>query len=181
MVGLRFLAPSIGVRIPAGQHLRKKFLTTEKHQNMQYIATIEIPKGSDRRIHMSYDKSGFIDLGPIKEHIPVNEGVMPVHYGYIEGTVNKEEGDEVDVIVFSKNPYNTGDKVEIEILGSFVRKDGDHKIIAHDGSEANSAFDDLSEMDRKLIMDYMGHKSPIISVDTRERALEYVKNSEVKV
>lgn len=129
MVGLRFLAPSIGVRIPAGQHLRKKFLTTEKHQNMQYIATIEIPKGSDRRIHMSYDKSGFIDLGPIKEHIPVNEGVMPVHYGYIEGTVNKEEGDEVDVIVFSKNPYNTGDKVEIEILGSFVRKDGDHKMM----------------------------------------------------
>ena len=147
---------------------------------MQYIAIIEIPKGSDRRIHMSYDKSGFIDLGLIKEHVPVNEGVMPVHYGYIEGTVNKEEGDEVDVIVFSNKPYNTGDKIEIEILGSLVRKDGDHKIIAHDTSESESVFKDLSEMDRKLIMDYMGYKSPIVSVDTREQALEYIKNSEIK-
>jgi len=72
---------------------------------MQHIATIEIPKGSDRRIHMSYDKSGFVDLGPIKDQIPVNEGVTPVCYGYIDGTLNKKEGDEVDVIVFSnKSP-----------------------------------------------------------------------------
>ena len=144
---------------------------------MQYIATIEIPKGSDRRIHMSYDKSGFIDLGPIKEHVPVNEGIMPVHYGYIEGTVNREEGDEVDVIVFSKKPYNTGDRVEIDILGSLVRKDGDNKVIAHDASESDSVFEVLSEVDRKLIMDYMGYKSPIISVETREQAVEYIKNS----
>ena len=144
---------------------------------MQYIATIEIPKGSDRRIHMSYDKSGFIDLGPIKEHVPVNEGIMPVHYGYIEGTVNREEGDEVDVIVFSKKPYNTGDKVEIDILGSLVRKDGDNKVIAYDASESDSVFEVLSDIDRKLIMDYMGYKSPIISVETREQAVEYIKNS----
>jgi len=144
---------------------------------MQYIATIEIPKGSDRRIHISYDKNGFVDLGPIKEHISVNEGVMPVDYGYIEGTLNKEEGDEVDVIIFSKRTYNTGDKVEIEILGSLVRKDGDHKIIARDDSESVSVFKDLSVIDRKLIMEYIGYKSPIISVDTKEQALEYVKNS----
>lgn len=30
--------------------------------HMKYSAVIEIPKGSDRRIHMSYDNSGFIDL-----------------------------------------------------------------------------------------------------------------------
>jgi inorganic pyrophosphatase len=147
---------------------------------MQYIATIEIPKGSDRRIHLAYDKSGFIDLGPIKEHVPVNEGVMPVHYGYIEGTVNKEEGDEVDVILFSKKPYNTGDKVEIEILGMLTREDGDHKVIARDDSESDSVFQELTESERKLIMDYMGYKSPIASVDSRELALEYVKKSLVK-
>ncbi len=144
---------------------------------MAYIATIEIPKGSDRRIHMSYDKSGFIDLGPIKVQIPVNEGIMPVHYGYIDGTVNKEEGDEVDVIIFSKNVYNTGDRVEIEILGLLTRGDGDNKVIARDNSEDDAVFQELSEIDRKIIMDYFGYKSPIVSVDLKERGLEYVRNS----
>jgi inorganic pyrophosphatase len=144
---------------------------------MTYIATIEIPKGSDRRIHLSYDKSGFIDLGPIKEQIPVNEGIMPVHYGYIENTLNVGEGDEVDVLVFSQKTYKTGDKVKVEILGMFVREDGDHKIVARDDSEENSVFEKLSETNRKLIMDYFGYKSPITLVESRERAILYLKNS----
>jgi inorganic pyrophosphatase len=147
---------------------------------MSYIATIEIPKDSDRRIHLAYDKSGFIDLGSIKEYVPVNEGIMPVHYGYIDGTVNKEEGDEVDVIVFSKKSYNTGDKVEIEILGMLTREDGDHKVIARDNSETDAVFEEQSESEQKLIMDYMGYKSPIVSVDTKEQTLEYIKSSITK-
>lgn len=148
---------------------------------MQYTATIEIPKGSDRRIHMSYDKSGFIDLGPIIDQIPVNHGVMPVHYGYMNGTMNKEEGDEVDVVIFSKMPYKTGDTVHIEILGALIREDGDHKIIARDTTEDDTVFEKLPEAERTLIMDYIGYKSPIISVDTKEQALLYIKNSEVEV
>lgn len=148
---------------------------------MKYTAIIEIPKGSDRRIHMSYDKSGFIDLGPIKEHIPVNEGIMPVHYGYIEGTINKKEGDEIDVIVFSKRTYKTGDKVEIEILGSLIRDDGDNKIVTRDESETDSIFKDLSATDHKLIMDYIGYKSPIIQIGQKEEALEYLKNSRTNI
>jgi inorganic pyrophosphatase len=148
---------------------------------MQHIAIIEIPKGSDRRIHMSYDKTGFIDLGPIQEHVPVNNGVMPVHYGYIEGTLNKEEGDEIDVIVFSKHSYATGDKIEIEILGTLVREDGDHKIIARDNSETDSVFQDLSETDRKLILDFIGYKSKIVSIDTKDQAIAYINNSRTKI
>ncbi len=138
---------------------------------MPYIATIEIPKGTDRRIHLSYDKRGFVDLGPIKEQIPINEGIIPVHYGYIDNTLNVGEGDEVDVLVFSQKTYKTGDKVEVEILGMFVREDGDHKIIARDDSEENSVFEKLSETDRKLIMDYFGYKSPISLVDSRDQAI----------
>ena len=144
---------------------------------MPYIATIEIPKGTDRRIHLSYDKSGFVDLGPIKEQIPINEGIMPVHYGYIDNTLNVSEDDEVDVLVFSQKTYNTGDRVEVEILGMFVREDGDHKIIARDDSEVNSVFEKLSEIDRKLIMDYFGYKSPITFVDSKDNAILYLKNS----
>jgi len=144
---------------------------------MQYIVTIEIPKGTDRRIHMSYDKSGFIDLGPIKDHIPVNDGTMPVHYGYINDTVNKEEGDEVDAIIFSKNSYVTGDKFEVKIIGMLTREDGDHKVIVCDDSENDFVFEELVESEQKLILDYIGYKSPIVSVDTKEKALKYLRNS----
>jgi inorganic pyrophosphatase len=147
---------------------------------MKYIAIIEMPRGTNRRIHLAYDKSGFVDLGPIVDQVPVNEGVMPVHYGYIEGTKNETEGDEVDVIVFSKNSYKTGDRVEVEILGSLVRKDGDHKIIAHDSSESNLVFKNLSEAEQKIIVDFMGYKSPIISIDSKEQAEEYVQLNKTK-
>lgn len=142
--------------------------------DMKYKAIIEIPKGCDRRIHMSYDKSGFIDLGPIKEQIPVNEGVMPIHYGYIENAINKEEGDEVDVVIFSSQPHNTGDILDVEIIGMLTRKDGDHKLIASGEAGEIKDFEDILPEERNLILRYFGYKSEIVSVDTKERALEYL-------
>lgn len=143
---------------------------------MPYIATIEIPKGSDRRIHLSYDKSGFIDLGPTKEQVPINDGIMPVHYGFIDGTLNKKEGDEVDVIVFSEKSYNTGDKVEIEILGLLRREDGDDKVIARDSTVPDSVFENLPESDKKLILDFIGYKSPIVEIAGKQQALELIES-----
>ncbi|MBI2121042.1 MAG: inorganic diphosphatase [Parcubacteria group bacterium] len=141
---------------------------------MKYKAVIEIPKGCDRRIHMSYDKSGFIDLGPIKDQIPINNGMMPVHYGYIENIINKEEGDEVDVIIFSLQPHNTGDILDVDIIGMLTRKDGDHKLIAIDGSRDIKDFEGILPEERDLILKYFGYKSEILSVDTKEKALEYL-------
>lgn len=123
---------------------------------------------------MSYDKSGFIDLGPIKDQIPVNDGVMPAHYGYIENAINKEEGDEVDVIIFSSQPCNTGDTLDVEIIGMLTRKDGDHKLIATDESSGVKDFEDILPEERNLILRYFGYKSEIISIDTKEKALEYL-------
>jgi inorganic pyrophosphatase len=143
---------------------------------MKYKAVIEIPKGCDRRIHMAYDKRGFIDLGPIKDQISVNGGVMPVHYGYLEGVINKVEKDEVDVIVFSSKIYNTGDAFDVEIIGMLTRKDGDHKLIALDGSIEIKDFQDILPEERDLILKYFGYKSKIISVDTKEKALEYLQS-----
>ncbi|MBI3631355.1 MAG: inorganic diphosphatase [Candidatus Staskawiczbacteria bacterium] len=126
---------------------------------------------------MAYNKSGFIDLGPIKDRIPVNDGVMPVDYGFIEGTFNKDDGDEVDVIVFSEKSYKTGDKIEINIVGMLTRADGDNKIIAHDNSLENFVFDQLPELEKQVILDYMGYIAQITSIDNGESALAYVKNS----
>ena len=91
---------------------------------MKYKAVIEIPKGCDRRIHLSYDGTNFIDLGLIKEKIPINNGVMPIHYGYIENTVNEIEKDNVDVIIFSNKSYNSKDKTDIENVVDYGFKIG---------------------------------------------------------
>ena len=147
---------------------------------MHYTATIEIPRGSNRRTHMAYGKSGFVDLGAIKDRIPVNDGVMPVHYGYLNGTFNKDDGGEVDVMVFTKNSYKTGDKVEVTVVGMLTRADGDHKVITHDNSLENFTFDGLAEPERKLILDYMGYMAKITSIDGAQSAFEYIENSLVK-
>jgi inorganic pyrophosphatase len=143
---------------------------------MQYISVVEMPKGTDRRIHMSYDKTGFVDLGPIKDHIPVNEGVMPVHYGFIEETLNKDDGDEVDVLIFSNSEIKTGDKVNVQILGMLKREDGDNKVIARDETVDDLVFENLNVDERKTILDYMGYKSPIISIETKDKAIEYINS-----
>ncbi len=143
---------------------------------MKYKAVIEIPKGCDRRIHMAYDGSGFIDLGPIKDQISVNDGIMPIHYGYIEKAINKEEGDEVDVIIFSTRSYKTGDTLDVEIIGMLTRKDGDHKLIASDESTEIKDFGDISQEEKDLILKYFGFKSEVISIDPKEKALEYLES-----
>ena len=110
---------------------------------MNYKAIIEIPKNCDRRIHMRYDGSGFEDFGPIKEKIPVNDGAMPVAYGYIVDAINKDEKDNVDVLVFSNKEYKTGDEMDVTIFGLMNRDDGDHKILAVDATIDYKSFDDI--------------------------------------
>ena len=144
---------------------------------MEYKAIIEIPKGCDRRIHLSYDGVNFIDLGPIKDEIPVNDGVMPIHYGYIEGTLNKDENDNVDVIIFSNKEYKSEEKTEIKIIGILNREDGDHKVIGVDDSIDIRNFEEVSSEYKNLILNYFGYKSKIISTEDREIALNYVNDS----
>jgi inorganic pyrophosphatase len=148
---------------------------------MKYLAVIEIPKGSDRRIHKSFDGFNFIDLGPIKEQIPVNDGIMPVHYGYLENTINPIEKDEVDVIVFSNDQYKTGDKTEVKIIGMLTREDGDHKIIASDTSTTPGNFSEIPEQERNLILEYFGYKSKIISIDDDATTFAYLNDCLVHI
>ncbi len=146
------------------------------YENMKYLAVVEIPKGSNRRIHMSYDNTGFIDLGPIKDQIPVNDGVMPVCYGYIDKTINKQEKDNVDAIIFSNKSYDTGDTVLVEIIGMLTRDDGDHKLITVDDSITINNFSEIDSDEMKLIRQYFGYKSKINSIDSKEKAIKYLQN-----
>lgn len=141
---------------------------------MIYKIIIEIPKGSDRRIHMRYDGSGFEDFGPIKNKIPVNNGVMPVAYGYILNVVNKNEKDNVDAIVFSNKVYKTGDDIEAEIIGMIKRDDLDHKVIMVDNTLPYKDFMEVPKDERRLILQYFAYNHKSISLASREEALQYL-------
>lgn len=114
---------------------------------MTYIATIEIPKNSDRRIHKGYEdhiKGQFVDFGPISDKITANAGRMPVAYGFIENTRGGDGvPDEVDVMVFSDKDLQTQDSVEITPFATMVREGGDYKILAHDDTMQINSWDDV--------------------------------------
>lgn len=138
---------------------------------------IEIPKGDDRRRHFKYDKSGFIDLGPIKDVIPINDGIMPAHYGYIPGTLNEKEGDEIDVLVLSQEKFIVGQEIETEPIALIKRADGDDKVVAVDGTVNYGSWKDLSLEERKNIENFFGYNSKIISIEDALCAEKFILNS----
>lgn len=143
---------------------------------MKCVGIVEIPKGCDRRIHKSNETGEFVDYGSIKEVIPVNDGKMPVCYGFLKNVTNKKEGDEVDLLIFSHNDYKTGDEVEVEILGMIEREDEDHKVVGKDMSYDVYNIEDLDRKEWKLILEYFGFKHNIISVKNKEKTIEYIVN-----
>ena len=139
-------------------------------------AIIEMPKGDIRRRHLNYEKTGFIDLGLIKDKIPVNDGVMPIAYGYISETLNVDEGDEIDVLVFSDENLKIGQEIEIDPIALLKRTDGDDKIVAaHKERGEVENWESVPKENRELIISFFGCNSPIEVIESRGAALEYVK------
>ena len=144
---------------------------------MKINAVIEIPKGDNRRRHLNYAQTAIEDFGPIKDVIPVNDGVMPVAYGYLLGTLNKDEKDNVDVIVFSSSEFDVGDKVEVEPFAILRRADNDHKILATDETMGITLWEDVKKEERDLLLEYFGYKHPITAVENKQSAEEYIRTS----
>lgn len=138
---------------------------------------IEIPKGDDRRRHIKPDKSAFIDLGPIRDVIPVNDGVMPVHYGYIPGTLNKKEGDEIDALVLSSEDcFKVGQQVEVKPIALIRRADGDDKVVTVDESmNFLSRWDDIPATERELIEAFFSYHHAFLVIEEAEAAKTYVE------
>ena len=136
-------------------------------------------KGEMKRIHKAFDGSDFIDLGPIKDIIPINNGAIPVDYGYIKNTLNKEEGDEVDVLIFTEQKLKTGDEVEITVIGMLDKEDGDHKIIAVDDKSDIEKISDISKEKWNLVEEFFSHKSPIVEILDKNSALEYLQSTNI--
>lgn len=139
-------------------------------------AIIEIPKGDNRRRHIKPDKSGFIDLGPLVDVIPVNNGIMLVHYGYIPETLNESDGDEIDILVLSDYETKVGQEIEVEPIAIIQREDKDDKIVAVDLSRKTiQTWDNVSEDEKKFINDFFGYHHKIISVKDAACATQYVE------
>lgn len=159
-------------------------------ENFFVEAFIEIPKGDDRRRHLSYDKKEMLDLGPIKDAIPVNNGAMPIAYGFILGTLQydessknpKEKPDEIDVLVYSEKNFKIGDVTKVTPIAILTREDGDHKIMAVDDTVKKrlKEWGDISYEERDLILRYFGYKSPIKSIEGRNAAIDYIKDNRVR-
>lgn len=151
---------------------------------MKYIATIEIPKNSDRRIHKGYEdhiKGQFVDFGPISDKITANGGLMPLAYGFVENTLgNDGVPDEIDVMVFSNNELKTQDSVEVFPFAMMVRQDGDYKVLAHDETVSYNSFDEVPTEMQKILMDFNGFKLPIVEVKDKEAAILYLNENMLK-
>lgn len=142
-----------------------------------YRMLVEIPKGDDRRRHLKFDRSGFVDLGPIKDQIPVNCGVMPVHYGLILGTENKTEKDEIDVVLFSDRATTVGQEIEIKPIALLVREDGDDKVVAVEVGSVINDWNEIPVKERELVLEFMGYKSPIVKIEPALETVAYIENS----
>lgn len=138
---------------------------------------IEMPKGDTRRRHFKFDKTGFIDLGPIVDVIPINNGIMPVNYGYICETLNEEEGDEIDVLVFSENILSIGQEIEVEPIALIKRADGDDKVVAIDNTILNiKSWEDILENEKDVIEKFFSYHHEFKSILNAEAAKDYIEN-----
>lgn len=140
-------------------------------------AIIEMPKGDTRRRHIRKDGVGFVDLGPIKNIIPINDGSMPVHYGFIPETLNKNEGDEIDILVISDKVFTIGQEVDVRPIALIKREDKDDKIVAIDQSIPSiQEWSDISKKERKRIENFFGYHHAFVSIENAEAAIRYVEN-----
>ena len=141
-----------------------------------YQAVIEIPKGDTRRRHKRQGGEELVDFGPIT--IPINGGVMPIHYGYIIGTLNTEESpaEELDVLIFSDKKLAPADRLEIRPIALLMREDNNHKVVATDDTNSRE-WTDIGEEERKLLLDYFSYNSKIVKIASGEEAIKLIEKS----
>ena len=140
------------------------------------IAVIEMPKGETVRRHKDKHGEGLIELGLIKDAIPVNGGVNPVHYGYIPDTHNPSDDDELDVIVISKEADAIGQEVAVTPIALLRRADHDDKIVAVPEDEKEiSSWEDVEQGERDLILQFYSFHHAITAIENSAKASEYIE------
>jgi inorganic pyrophosphatase len=91
---------------------------------MEIQIVVEDPRGSTLRHFWDEGEERWIE----KPH-PHSQTPWPANYGYIIGTWNDVDEDELDALIISTDPIETGASISARAVGLLLRPDGDDKIL----------------------------------------------------
>ena len=103
-----------------------KVLEPGDYQNGKVNTVVEIPKGSTMKIEWDRSRAAFV-LDRVEPAI----FAKPVNYGFIPQTLD-EDGDELDTLIVTEKPLETGVWLEAKIIGIMNFEDdgeADHKVV----------------------------------------------------
>ncbi|NIQ78532.1 MAG: inorganic pyrophosphatase [Anaerolineae bacterium] len=109
------------------------------------IAVIEIPKGSNAKFEF---KGGFFRLARFTTE------AYPLDYGFFPGTL-ADDGDPLDVLVFSFRKLATGDTIRVRPVGVLMmvdRGNRDNKVLAVlDGDPVYHEIKDVADVPPEIL------------------------------
>lgn len=117
---------------------------------------IEIPMGSSHKIEWNREL-GVMQLDRVEPAI----FAKPANYGFIPRTLD-EDGDELDVLVLTKDPLTTGVFLKAKIIGVMKFEDDgeiDDKVITVpvDDRQTDDAVNSLDDVPRQLLAQLEHH------------------------
>jgi len=133
-----------------------KVLETGDYQNGLLNVVNEIPKGSTLKIEWDRERAAFT-LDRVEPAIYAK----PINYGFIPKTLD-EDGDELDVLIFTEEPLPTGIWLKARILGvlNFVDDgENDHKVVVvpEDDRHSGNRYKTLSDLGEQYLKQLEEH------------------------
>ena len=136
-----------------------KVLEPGDYLNGEVNTVIEIPKGSTLKVEWDRKRAAFV-LDRVEPAI----FAKPVNYGFIPGTID-EDGDELDTLVVTDEPIQTGIWLKARVVGILNFEDDgemDYKVVcvpADDRQTGDSvkSLDDLGERWKQQIAHHFTH------------------------
>ncbi len=136
-----------------------KVLEPGDYQNGKVNTVVEIPKGSTMKIEWDRHRAAFV-----LDRVEPAVFAKPVNYGFIPQTLD-EDGDELDTLIVTEKPLETGVWLEAKIIGVMNFEDdgeADHKVVVvpaddrHTGDAINS-IEDLGKRWKQEVEHHFSH------------------------
>ena len=108
---------------------------------------IENPKGTVHRMVYDAERAEFVPSGEIFAD------PLPIHYGWIPATWSAGDGRELDVVVVGEGKTVVGSVVPARPIGTLLREDQDHKVLAVRVDIASSYADVVDAAERPELRD----------------------------
>lgn len=136
-----------------------KVLEPGDYQNGKVNTVVEIPKGSTMKIEWDRGRAAFV-----LDRVEPSIFPKPSNYGFIPQTLD-EDGDELDTLIVTEKPLETGVWLEAKIIGIMNFEDqgeADHKVVVvpaddrHTDDSINS-LEDLGERWKEQVEHHFTH------------------------